>query len=203
MYYGAEIGIEMSDKSVQKRKFILETARNVFAEKGFRSVTMKDIVEACEISRGGLYLYFSSTEEIFLEVLAMEAQETDDTVVASLENASAAEVLAVFLKEQKREILRAKKTLMAATYEYLFAEQTAKKDNFLKKQFNQAVKMLEKLINMGIASHEFYDVDARIAAKNIMYVLEGLKISALTMGVSAETVDKELLILMQGLVVEE
>ena len=50
MYYGAEIGIEMSDKSVQKRKFILETARNVFAEKGFRSVTMKDIVEACEIS---------------------------------------------------------------------------------------------------------------------------------------------------------
>ena len=89
MYYGVEIGIEMSDKSVQKRKFILETARNVFAEKGFRSVTMKDIVEACEISRGGLYLYFSSTEEIFLEVLSMEAQETDDTVVASLENASA------------------------------------------------------------------------------------------------------------------
>lgn len=193
----------MSEKSVQKRKFILETAKKVFAEKGFRCVTMKDIVEACEISRGGLYLYFSSTEEIFLEVLTMESEETDDAFSGSLENASAAEVLAMFLKEQKREILRAKKTLMAATYEYFFAEQTAPKDNFLKKQFNQAVKMLEKLINMGIENNEFYDVDARIAAKNIMYVLEGLKISALTMGVSAETIDKELLILMQGLVVEE
>ena len=122
----------MGEKSEQKREYILKKAREVFAKKGFRDVTMKDIVDACEISRGGLYLYFSSTEEIFLEVLSMEAQETDDTVVASLENASAAEVLAVFLKEQKREILRAKKTLMAATYEYLFAEQTAKKDNFLK-----------------------------------------------------------------------
>lgn len=47
----------MSDKSVQKQKYIIETARNVFMEKGFKEVTMKDIVEACGISRGGLYLY--------------------------------------------------------------------------------------------------------------------------------------------------
>ena len=46
----------MSDKSAQKKKYILETARNVFVEKGFKNVTMKDIVEACNISRGGLYL---------------------------------------------------------------------------------------------------------------------------------------------------
>ncbi len=48
----------MSEKSVQKKKYIIETARNVFMEKGFKAVTMKDIVEACEISRGGLYLIF-------------------------------------------------------------------------------------------------------------------------------------------------
>ena len=68
----------MSDKSVQKKKYILETARGVFAEKGYKSVTMKDIVDACDISRGGLYLYFSSTREIFLEVLKMEQEEADD-----------------------------------------------------------------------------------------------------------------------------
>ena len=68
----------MSDKSVQKKKYILETARTVFMEKGFKDVTMKDIVDACNISRGGLYLYFSSTKEIFLEVLQMEQLEADD-----------------------------------------------------------------------------------------------------------------------------
>ena len=51
----------MSEKSEQKKKLILETARKVFVEKGYKLVTMKDIVEACEISRGGLYLYFQST----------------------------------------------------------------------------------------------------------------------------------------------
>ena len=59
----------MSDKSAQKKKYIVETARKVFMEKGYKTVTMKDIVEACEISRAGLYLYFENTSQIFLEVL--------------------------------------------------------------------------------------------------------------------------------------
>ena len=194
----------MGEKSVQKKKYILETAHKVFVEKGFRNVTMKDVVDACEISRGGLYLYFSSTEEIFLELIRMESQETDDVFAGSISAvASAAEILAVFLKEQKREILRAKKTLSVATYEYFFANNVSRKYNFLKKQFDEAVILLEKLINTGIENGEFYEVDARIAAKNIMYVLEGLKIASLTMGVSSETIDKELLILVQGLVIEE
>ena len=62
----------MGEKSLQKKKYILETARKVFMEKGYKKVTMKDIVEACDISRGGLYLYFESTSQIFLEVLKME-----------------------------------------------------------------------------------------------------------------------------------
>ena len=193
----------MGEKSVQKKKYILETAHKVFVEKGFRNVTMKDVVDACEISRGGLYLYFSSTEEIFLELIRMESQETDDVFAGSISAvASAAEILAVFLKEQKREILRAKKTLSVATYEYFFANNVSRKDNFLKKQFDEAVILLEKLINTGIENGEFYEVDARIAAKNIMYVLEGLKIASLTMGVSGEAIDKELRILGQGLVRE-
>ena len=100
----------MGEKSVQKKKYILEKARAVFSEKGFKNVTMKDIVDACEISRGGLYLYFSSTEEIFLAVLADDSSEDDEeAVVAALSgDASAGDMLALFLKEQKKEILRKK-----------------------------------------------------------------------------------------------
>ena len=57
----------MGEKSVQKKRYIVEKARDVFMEKGFKKVTMKDIVEACDISRGGLYLYFESTSQIFMD----------------------------------------------------------------------------------------------------------------------------------------
>jgi AcrR family transcriptional regulator len=90
----------MGDKSLQKRKYILETARKVFMEKGYKNVTMKDIVEACDISRGGLYLYFGSTAEIFMEVLKMETQEADDVFSDNItEDATAADILMLFLKE--------------------------------------------------------------------------------------------------------
>ena len=83
----------MGEKSIQKRRFILETARKVFVEKGFKKVTMKDIVDACEISRGGLYLYFESTSQIFQEVMKLEMQEDDDLFSDSIkEDSTAAEI---------------------------------------------------------------------------------------------------------------
>ena len=129
----------MGEKSVQKKKFILETARKVFVEKGFKNVTMKDIVEACEISRGGLYLYFDNTAQIFLEVLKLESEETDDVFSDKItEDATAADILVLFLQEQKEELLRRQNTLTEAVYEYYFENHPTKKDNVLKKQFDSA-----------------------------------------------------------------
>ncbi|MDE7207093.1 MAG: TetR/AcrR family transcriptional regulator, partial [Lachnospiraceae bacterium] len=47
----------MGDKSLQKKNMIVEAAREVFLKRGYRAVTMKEIVEQFGISRGGLYLY--------------------------------------------------------------------------------------------------------------------------------------------------
>ena len=120
----------MGEKSVQKRKYIIDKARTVFSEKGFKNVTMKDIVDACEISRGGLYLYFSSTEELFLSVLSDDiGGDDDEAVLAAVSgNASAGDMLALFLKEQKKEILRKKNNLTVATYEYFSGFHSAAAD---------------------------------------------------------------------------
>ncbi|MBO5282498.1 MAG: TetR/AcrR family transcriptional regulator [Lachnospiraceae bacterium] len=194
----------MGEKSAQKRKYILETARRVFMEKGYKRVTMKDIVDACEISRGGLYLYFNSTAEIFLEVLKLETEEVDDVFSDSItEDATAADILALFLKEQKKELLRKKDTLTQATYEFYFENELPKKDNILKKQFDSAVKIMEKLIEAGVENGEFYCEDPMGTARNIMFVLEGLKINAQTIGITAETVDREFMYILTALGVEE
>ena len=193
----------MGEKSVQKRKFILETARKVFVEKGFKKVTMKDIVEACEISRGGLYLYFDDTGQIFQEVMKMESQEADDVFSDSIsEDATAADILLLFLQEQKKELLRRNDTLTQAIYEFYFQGQPVRKGNVLKRQFDSAVRIMEKLIEAGVDQGEFSCEDCRGMARNIMFVLEGLKISAQTIGITTETVDREILFIIKSLGVE-
>lgn len=194
----------MSDKSAQKKKYILETARNVFVEKGYKDVTMKDIVEACNISRGGLYLYFSSTKEIFLEVLKLEQLEADDVFEKNIpEEAGPSAILALFLKEQKKELLGKEPGLTKASYEFFFENRMEGKENFLKTQFDSAVLVIQKLIEAGVAEGEFYCEDPRRAASNIMYVLEGLKIASQTRGITEGAVDREIMYVMQGLIIEE
>ncbi len=193
----------MGEKSAQKRKYILEVARKVFAQKGFKSVTMKDIVDACEISRGGLYLYFESTDQILMEVLQMEADETDDVFTERIAREdSAGDILTLFLKEQKKELLQKKDNLTMAVYEYFFAHKPADKNNMLRRQFDAGVRVLEKLIEMGIASGEFYCENPKGAAANIMYVLEGMKINAQTFGITEKMVDEQMLYIMQGLLID-
>ena len=190
----------MGEKSIQKRKFILETARKVFVEKGFKKVTMKDIVEACEISRGGLYLYFDDTSQIFQEVMKLESQEADDVFSDSIdENATAADILILFLQEQKKELLRRNDTLTQAVYEFYFQGQPVRKGNMLKRQFDSGVKIMERLIAMGVEQGQFSCEDCRGMARHIMFVLEGLKISAQTIGITSEAVDREILFIMRSL----
>lgn len=192
----------MGEKSTQKKQYILETARKVFVEKGYKNVTMKDIVEACGISRGGLYLYFGSTEEVLLAVLQQDADEADDVFTKRIsEDDSAADILTLFLKEQKKELLRKKDNLTMAVYEYSF-ECKDKKNSILRRQFDAGVKVIEKLIEIGIASGEFYCENPRGAAFNIMYVLEGLKLNSQTIGITEAMVDEQLLYIMEGLIVE-
>ncbi len=195
----------MGEKSAKKRQYILDKARGVFAEKGFKNVTMKDIVDACDISRGGLYLYFSSTEELFLEVLSNEVDEDDEEAVgaALAGDASAGDMLALFLKEQKKAILRKKNNLSVATYEYYSVNKLAGQDNHLKKQFDTAVTIIEKLIENGVDSGEFVCENPLGCARNLMYVVEGLKITSVTIGISEEAIDRELMYVLEGLVPDE
>ena len=65
------------------------------------------------------------------------------------------------------------------------------------------MKIIEKLIEAGVDNGEFICEDSEGTARNIMFVLEGLKISAQTIGVTAEAVDREILYLLRGLGVED
>lgn len=190
----------MSNKTDTKRQLIIDRATDVFAAKGFRAVTMKDIVEACEISRGGLYLYYSSTEEIFLDVCKSQDEEEEETsknMIERLRVASSAELLLWFLKEQKKEILKRKNSLSVAAYEYAFYCREELHNSNAKQRFETAVLVLEKILTRGNETGEFLCDDPKAMSSNMMYAIEGMKVCARTMGISEAKVDKELVYMMR------
>lgn len=53
----------------QRRAKILDAAKQVFIEYGYERATMKHVMDAINISRGGLYQYFSNKEDLFEALL--------------------------------------------------------------------------------------------------------------------------------------
>jgi len=53
----------------RRREDILNTARVLFFDKGFRDTTIDDIARASELARGTIYLYFDNKEEIYATIL--------------------------------------------------------------------------------------------------------------------------------------
>ncbi len=58
-----------------RRKLILEAAGQLFAQKDFRSVTVREIAKAVGMSIGTIYNYYTNLTELFLDIFLQHAQE--------------------------------------------------------------------------------------------------------------------------------
>jgi len=186
-------------KAAQKKAYILEKAKGVFMEKGFIAVTMKDIVDACNISRGGLYLYFSSTEEVFEALFLREAEfEQQRMEIAIWENLPAKEILLDYLEKRKGMILKRNPSLTQAGHEFLTRNSDAQM--IRKWQFDGITEMLRGLILYGIQTKEFKRVDAGIWARHIALLLYGLELTAQSLNLREGVIDEQISFALRGLV---
>ena len=56
-------------KIIPNKELILRHAYSLFLQKGYNSVSIKDIMEMSNLSKGAIYHHFKSKEDIFLETL--------------------------------------------------------------------------------------------------------------------------------------
>ncbi len=61
------------------KEHILNVCTGLFLQKGFKDLTMKEIVEKTGMSKGAIYHYFDSKENLFLEVINLTVTSTFDS----------------------------------------------------------------------------------------------------------------------------
>lgn len=61
--------MSVTAKGKRARARVLEAARQVINQKGFRSTSVNDIIEASGVKKGNLYFHFGSKEELGVAVL--------------------------------------------------------------------------------------------------------------------------------------
>lgn len=184
-YVSHERNEDMADKGMQTKQAIVNTAAGLFSQKGYTALTMKDICEACNLSRGGLYRHFGSTKEIFIEVMERDKNDAEESINQAIAlGLSAKKLLEGFFSLQKNDIAYNKNRIEVAVYEFSVAHPEQK--GYLEERFYASVKIFATLINYGQRKGELLEGDPIMLAEHIVIFLEGLKLSSKLIDISEE-----------------
>ncbi len=72
-----------------RQQLILESAKYVFAKRGFQNATVEEIANRAELAVGTLYRYFQSKEEMYVSLLFAAMDLFRQTIEATQDSAAA------------------------------------------------------------------------------------------------------------------
>lgn len=163
-----------ADVSEERQSQILDAAEEVFAEKGLDGARMDDIVEKTGLSKGALYWYFKSKDDIVIAIMErifqFEFKQFED--LEDLEG-TALMKLTTFMEVTIKDIV-GMMNLMPIAYEFLSrAFRNKVVQTVIRNYFNRYIQILEPIIRQGIDSGEFGSWNAKEVALAISAVFEG------------------------------
>lgn len=166
----------MSKKGDNTRQLIRTEAYKLFAEKGYKDVTMKDICDKTSLSRGGLYRHYGSTEEIFLEITSALLNNQENVFADKMKlGIPASDILHHILNLYETEMIDSESSLSIAIYEFYSNPKIAKSENSLTMQYTFSKKMWTELITYGIQKGEFKPVDPEAVFDLIVFSYQGVR----------------------------
>lgn len=169
----------------ERRAAILEGALHCFAEKGYAATTIDDIVRYLGISKGAIYNYFTSKEEMYSQIMESrmkrlvgslgETQEKETSASAKLRR-----LIGQFMAQQIDDLRR----LLGFHLEYsLHASRQDELKASIEKHDNSALTFMTDLIAEGKRKGEFRaDVDERLAASMFWALRDGIALDVLSHG---------------------
>jgi len=160
--------------SDERKSQIINAAEHVFTKKGFDEARMDDIAQETGLSKGTLYLYFKSKDDLIIAILdRMFQREFKQLENLNQDELGATDAIWKITDLLTKEIL-ALLRLIPIVYQFLaLAFRNKYVQLALKKYINRYLDILVPIIQRGIDSGEFRPVDAREVAVAMGAMMEG------------------------------
>lgn len=150
-----------------RRTELIEVATKLFLEHGFHNTSIRDIVRACSFNIASLYMYVSSKEDI----LYLVAQDLMNNIARELGETplikgSARESLEHGFSSYCRIADRLRRPIRLLYREVAFLPEEPRRN--VLGTVADVVSFFERIVEQGIATGEFRNVNPRMTALDIM-----------------------------------
>lgn len=173
----------MAESFSKTKKKLIEVARELFAVKGKKDVTMNDIAEWSKKGRRTLYTYFKNKDEVYNAVIEDELM----SIIDSLAKVSKKDIdpyeklkehIATHLVTMKEVVMR-NGTLRADFFNNIHEVERVRK-----KIDKAELKLIKGILREGVETEEFRRMDVDIISIIILYALKGLEIPYIRQNIS-------------------
>jgi AcrR family transcriptional regulator len=166
----------------EARRTILLTAGEVFAEKGYRESTMDDVAKKLGVSKGAVYQYFPSKDELFQELCGSAAQKLEEMLRLYFTGDVLREAAERFMNAELDRAAR--KTLMFEAF--VEAPKNPALDKVLRDNYVACRRVIvDFLEGQKEAGHLKKSVDSDYAAKFLIALRHGV-VSSVFQGLSRQ-----------------
>lgn len=150
------------EKKQLRRELIVKTALECFSKNGYSKTTMDDIVKASGVSKGGIYTYFKSKDEVFKAIADNVLVQRKSILENLMEEKSNAEKLKKYISTVISNYNnRDAKKRIRFSFEFWVENKDKKrlgnvsKKTYFNKRFFMAFKDIDEIIKAGQTSGEF------------------------------------------------
>lgn len=162
------------DVSEERRKQIMDAALTVFSSKGFHQARMEDIALEADLSKGALYWYFTSKEEIISSLLTnffnREFLMIEEWAVQEVSARALMQNLTSLIVED----LLSFKPFMSILYEFwAMSFRNEQVGDVIRQSMHQYLDLLVPIVQSGIDREEFRNLDAMDVAMAFGALFEG------------------------------
>jgi AcrR family transcriptional regulator len=165
----------------ERRSSLVQAALSVFAEHGYHGATMQQVAERAGMSKGGLYEYFSSKDQLLLGTAEAVITEMFEESMRCLEESEGS--------LRQRVTCHAEHILdqiegwaeLSRSMRQVWAELGDRDDplgQLLSAQYRQSADRLQQLFDDAVTAEGLDDFPTRPAVLTIMAIVDGLLIQA-------------------------
>lgn len=174
------------EKREERRVIILQSAFQVFSRKGYAQASMEDIVQESGMSKGGIYHYFKSKEELFLALAEERLQKRHALVGEERHDTSPSTRLRKYLREALIN-LGDEGVKQEVRFAVEFWSVRARESDILKiskPRYRQFSDDLSQILHSGVESGEFRkDLEIQATIYLILCALDGVGFVSSVMGI--------------------
>lgn len=170
---------KVSKEHMEKRRAnILEAAKQVFIEMGYERTTMKHVMEAAGVSRGGLYQYFLNKEDLYEAILeeGLEKAVDDNGLLLEKEVDSYWPLLMKRMFGESMEPDDRMDPLAPSNLEFFITgRHDERRRQYGLNRYQLGLQVYEELIKAGQECGEFSKTyDSKTMARSIVSFIDGL-----------------------------